>query len=158
MTLLFMGRAAEAREAAQSAVEIFSRVNPEFVMHATDTLAQAHAFLGELDQAKQCWIEVCEFSGDLGWGYDMFIQTGLFGLALVAGLRGKNQLALRLHYFAERTMANGGGYYEEPITLMENEVMARLEAEAGPEAVANLRAEGEALTFTSALLLAKADA
>jgi tetratricopeptide (TPR) repeat protein len=158
MTLLFMGRAAEAREAAQSAVEIFSRVDPEYMVHATETLAQAHAFLGELDQAKQCWIEVCESNNDVGWGYDVYLQTGLFGLALVAGLRGKNQLALRLHYCAERTMATGGGYYEEPVTRMETEVIARLEAEAGPEAVANLRAEAEALTFTSAILLAKADA
>jgi tetratricopeptide (TPR) repeat protein len=158
MSLLFLGRAAEAREAAQHAVEIFRRVNPEFVMHATDTLAQAHAFLGELDQAKQCWIEVCEFNGDLGWGYDMFIQTGFFGLALVAGLRGKNQVALRLHYFAERAMATGGGYYSEPITRKEADLIARLEAEAGPEAAASLRAEGEALTPTLALQLAKADA
>jgi predicted ATPase len=158
MSLLFLGRAAEAREAAQRAIEIFRRVNPELVVYPTDTLAQAHAFLGELDQAKQRWIEVCELNGDLGWGYDMFIQTGLFGLALVAGLRGKNEVALRLHYCAERTMANGGGYYVEPITRMEVEVIARLEAEAGPGAVATLRAQGEALTFTSAVLLAKAEA
>jgi predicted ATPase len=158
MSLLFLGRAAEARVAAQHAVEIFRRVNPELVGYATDTLAQAHAFLGELDQAKQCWIEVCEFNGDLGWGYDMFIQTGFFGLALVAGLRGKNQVALRLHYFAERAMATDGGYYLEPITRKEADLIARLEAEAGPEAAASLRAEGEALTFTSAILLAKADA
>jgi predicted ATPase len=158
MTLLFLGRAAEAREAAQNAVETFSRVDPERMVHATDTLAQAHAFLGELDQAKKCWIEVCEFSGDLGWGYDMFVQTGFFGLALVAGLRGKNQVALRLHYFAERAMATGGGYYSEPITRKEADLIARLEAEAGPEAVASLRAEGEALTATLALQLAKSDA
>jgi predicted ATPase/DNA-binding CsgD family transcriptional regulator len=158
MTLLFLGRAAEAREAAQNAVEIFRRVDPERMVHATDTLAQAHAFLGELDQAKQCWIEVCEFSGDLGWGYGMFLQTGFFGLALVAGLRGKNQVALRLHYFAERAMATGGGYYLEPITRKEADVIARLEAEAGHEAAASLRAEGEALSLTMALQLAKADA
>ena len=158
MSLLFLGRAAEAREAAQHAVEIFRRVNPEYVMHATDTLAQAHAFLGELDQAKLYWIEVCEFNGDLGWGYDMFIQSGFFGLALVAGLRGKNQVALRLHYFAERAMATLEGYYSEPITRKEADLIARLEAEAGPKAVAALRAEGEALTPTLAVSLAKAEA
>jgi hypothetical protein len=158
MSLLFLGRAAEARDAAQRAIEIFRRVNPELVVYATDTLAQAHAFLGELDQAKHRWIEVCELNVDLGWGYDVFIQTGLFGLALVAGLRGKSQVALVLHYSAERTMASGGGYFVEPITRMEAEVIARLEAEVGPEAVATLRAEGEALTFTSAVLLAKAEA
>jgi hypothetical protein len=76
----------------------------------------------------------------------------------VAGLRGKNQVALRLHYFAERAMATDGGYYLEPITRKEADLIARLEAEAGPEAAASLRAEGEALTFTSAILLAKADA
>jgi hypothetical protein len=88
----------------------------------------------------------------------MFIQTGFFGLALVAGLRGKHQVALRLHYFAERAMATGGGYYSEPITRKEADVIARLEAEAGPEAAASLRAEGEALTSALALQLAKADA
>jgi tetratricopeptide (TPR) repeat protein len=158
MSLLFLGRPSEAREAAERAVEIFRSANSERRIVATDTLAQAYAFLGDLDQAKQRWIEVCESNDDVGWGYDMYVQTGLFGLALVAGLRGKNQLALRLHYCAERTMATGGGYYEEPITWMETEVIARVEAEAGPEAAASLRAEGEALTFTSAILLAKADA
>jgi predicted ATPase/DNA-binding CsgD family transcriptional regulator len=158
MNLLFLGRYSEACEAAQRAVEIFRGANPDRLVHATDTLAQALAFLGDLDQAKQRWIEVCESTNNLGWGYDMFIHTGLFGLALVAGLRGKNQLALRLHYCAERTMATGGGYFVEPITWMETEVIARLEAEAGPEVVATLRVEGEALTLTSAVLLAKADA
>jgi predicted ATPase/DNA-binding CsgD family transcriptional regulator len=158
MSLLFLGRPSEAREAAQRAVEIFRSANPERLAHATDTLAQAYAFLGDLDQAKQRWIEVCESNYDLGWGYNIFIQIGLFGLALVAALRGKNQLALRLHYCAERAMATGGGYYEEPVTWMETEVIARLEAEAGPEAVASLRAEGAALTVTSAVLLGKADA
>jgi tetratricopeptide (TPR) repeat protein len=158
MALMFLGRPAEAREAAQNAVEMFRRVDPERTVYATDTLAQAHAFLGELDQAKQCWIEVCEISGDLGWGHDTFLQIGFFGLALVAGLRGKNQVALRLHYFAERAMAAGGGYYSEPIAPKEADLLARLEAEAGPEVAASLRAEGEALTPISALQLAKADA
>jgi hypothetical protein len=55
-------------------------------------------------------------------------------------------------------MATDGGYYLEPITRKEADLIARLEEEAGPEAAASLRAEGEALTFTSAILLAKADA
>ena len=158
MTLMFLGRAAEARDAAQRAVEIFRRQSSERLVAATETLAQAHAFLDELDQAKLCWTEVCEFNVDRGWGHDMFIHHGLFGLALVAGLRGKSQVALRLHYCAERTMVSAGGYYSEPITHMEAGVIARLQMEVGPAAAALLRAEGEALAPTSAIALAKADA
>jgi hypothetical protein len=79
----------------------------------------------------------------------------LFGLALVAGMRGKKGVAMRLHYCAERLGAEFNGSYNEPIAPKEAELLARLEAEAGPEAAAKLRAEGEALTPEGAVLLAE---
>lgn len=116
MSMLLLGRAAEARDLAQRAVEMLGRMDSDRLPYAADTLAQAHAFLGELDQAKGRWIEVGELNLDQGWGIDVNVQDALFGLALVAGLRGKNQLALRLHYAAQRAMADGGGIYAEPIS------------------------------------------
>jgi tetratricopeptide (TPR) repeat protein len=157
MSMLWAGRVAEARQLAQRAIEIRRRVHPQRVGPATDTMAQAHAFLGELDQAKERWIEAFESELDLGWGRGVTIHDALFGLALVAGVRGKNQLALRLHYCAERTMSDVGGIYEEPISPKEGELIARLEAHAGPEAAAALRAEGESLIPEEALRLAKAE-
>jgi len=42
-------------------------------------------------------------------------------------------------------MVETNGSYNEPISPKEAELLARLEAEAGPEVAARLRAEGEAL-------------
>jgi hypothetical protein len=78
-------------------------------------------------------------------------------LALVAGLRGKKEVALRLHYFAERLMAEVSGAYDDPISPKEAEVMALLEADAGPEAAIRLRAESEALTPEMAIRLAESE-
>jgi tetratricopeptide (TPR) repeat protein len=157
MSMLFLGQAAESRQFAERALEILRRVDSQRAIYAVDTLAQANALLGELGEAKRNWIEVTEHCLDQGWGQDVNLPGGLFGLALVAGLRGKNQLALRLHYCAERTMAEVGGIYAEPITPRENELISRLEEEAGPDAVAILRTESEALTPEKALELARAE-
>jgi predicted ATPase/DNA-binding CsgD family transcriptional regulator/tetratricopeptide (TPR) repeat protein len=158
MSMLASGQAAAAVEVAQRAVEIWRRLNPGRVMYAIDTLAQAYAFLGELDHAKECWIEAAEDCLDLGWGRDVNFSYGIFGLAIVAGLRGNSRVALRLHYCAERMMAEVNGIYEEPITPKENELLARLEADAGPDAVTILRAEAEALAPEEALELGRAEA
>jgi hypothetical protein len=55
-------------------------------------------------------------------------------------------------------MAESNGMYDEPITPKENELLARLEADAGPDAVTILRAEAEALAPEEALELARAEA
>jgi hypothetical protein len=52
-------------------------------------------------------------------------------------------------------MVETGGSYNEPISPKEAELLARLEAEAGPEVAAMLRAEGEALTPEIAIRLAE---
>jgi non-specific serine/threonine protein kinase len=157
MSMLFLGQAAESRQLAERALEILRRVNSERAIYVVDTLAQANALLGELGEAKRNWIEVTEHGLDQGWGQDVNLPGGLFGLALVAGLRGKNHLALRLHYCAQRTMAEVGGIYAEPISPREKELISRLEEEAGPDAVAILRTESEALTPEKALELARAE-
>jgi hypothetical protein len=114
-----------------------------------------HAFLGELTQARECWLQAAEQCRDTGWGWEENIFPSLFGLALVAGQSGKNPLALRLHYCAERVMVETNGSYNEPISPKEAELLARLEADAGPEVAASLRAEGEALTPETAIRLAE---
>jgi predicted ATPase/DNA-binding CsgD family transcriptional regulator len=155
MSLLFMDRPAEAREFAQRAIEIRRRVDPTTLVYVLDTLAQVHAFLGELKQARACWLQAAEQCRDTGWGWEESIFPSLFGLALVAGQSGKNSLALRLHYCAERVMVETNGSYNEPISPKEAELLARLEVEAGPEVAASLRAEGEALTPEIAIRLAE---
>jgi predicted ATPase/DNA-binding CsgD family transcriptional regulator len=157
MSLLFLDRPAEAREFAERGVEVRRRVDPTTLFYVLDTLAQVHAFLGELDQAKQCWLQAAEQCRDMGWGSEGPLYPSLFGLALVAGRRGKKQVALRLHYCAERLMSELNGSYNEPISPKEAELLARLEADAGPDAAAGLRAEGEALTPELAVLLAESE-
>ncbi|HEY8634171.1 MAG TPA: hypothetical protein VIO34_04350, partial [Candidatus Dormibacteraeota bacterium] len=73
------------------------------------------------------------------------------------GLRGKKQVAIRLHYCAQRLRAEENGSYNDPSSPKEAELLARLEAEAGPEAAAILRAEGEALSAEMAVRLAKTE-
>jgi predicted ATPase len=155
MSLLFMDRPGEAREFAQRGIELRRRVDPTTLFYVLDTQAQVHAFLGELEQARECWLQAAEQCRDTGWGWEENIFPSLFGLALVAGQSGKSPVALRLHYCAERVMVETGGSYNEPISPKEAELLARLEAEAGPEVAAMLRAEGEALTPEIAIRLAE---
>jgi predicted ATPase/DNA-binding CsgD family transcriptional regulator len=159
MSLLSLGRASEARESALRAIEIYRRrLDPTRLVYTLDSLAMADVLLGELDEARQCWLEALELDLDTGWGWEAgVISVCLFGLTLVAGLRGKKHVALRLHYYAERLMAEVNASYDETISPKEAELVARLEAEAGPEAAAILRAEGEALSPEMAIKIAKTE-
>lgn len=155
MSLLSLDRPAEARELAQRSVEIYRHLDPARMVYVLDTLAMAHAELGELDQAKRCWLEALENCRDVGWGWETsLLPILLFGLGLVAGLRGNTPVALQLHYCAERLLAEVIGSYNAPIATMEAELVARLELETGPEAAASLRAAGEALSPEMAIMLA----
>jgi predicted ATPase len=157
MALLTQGRVAEARDIAKHSIDLRRRVDPSRLGRSLDTLAQAYVFLGELEQARQCWLEALEHSDDLGWGRSSAWPVYFFGIALLAGLDGNKEVSLRLHYWAERLRAETGSVYNEPIAPKQKEVISRLEAEAGPDAVAILRAEAAALTPEEALQLAKAE-
>ena len=158
MSLVYLGQAAEARENAQWSIEIYRRVDPSRLFYVWDTLAMADVLLGELDEAWQCWLQASEQGLGIGWGSEAgVLPTCLFGLALVAGLRGKKQVAIRLHYCAQRLRAEENGSYNDPSSPKEAELLARLEAEAGPEAAAILRAEGEALSPEMAIKIAKTE-
>jgi tetratricopeptide (TPR) repeat protein len=158
MSLLFLNRATEAREFAQRSIEIYRRVDPSRLLYVLDTLAMADVLLGELDEAWQSWLQASEQGLDTGWGSEAgVLRTCLTGLALVAGLRGKTQVAIRLHYCAHRLREEENGSDHDPTTAMEAELTAGLEAKAGPEAAAMLRAEGEALSPEMAVRLAKAE-
>jgi tetratricopeptide (TPR) repeat protein len=164
MSMLVLDRAAEAVDLAERSIEICHRIDRTRLPYVMDTLAQAHAFLGDPDTARQTWMEALALCHDVGWGWAVCTPDCLFGLALVAGQRGKNLTALRLHYCAEQLAADlyqlrnsledAKGAYEEPIAPLEAELVARLEAELGVEAAARLRAEGEALTPEMAITLA----
>jgi tetratricopeptide (TPR) repeat protein len=150
-SLLHRGRTEEARELAQRSVEI--RRSSTLQYHgALDTLAQAHALLGDADEARICWLEATPMAIQQGAAID---TSGCFeGLALAAGMRKKKETALRLHFCAEHLLTDVDLRYEEPIAPKLRELVARLQEEFGPEIALKLRAEGEALSPAEALHLA----
>ena len=111
-------------------------------MASLDTLAQAYALLGDLDQARQCWLEAVESGLEIGWKNG--IPFCLFGLALVAGLEGDKESALRFHFAGERLNAEFNIRYVDPIARPEAELMTRLKEEVGQELAERLRSESEA--------------
>ncbi len=138
ITLLYLGRLREGVNLAQRALESQRGATPSR-MATLDTLAQAHALLGELDEARQCWLEVMERSLEIGWKNG--VPFCLFGLALVAGLAGDKEGALRLHFVAERLNADLNISYYDPIAAPEAELVARFTKEVGNEVVERLRLE-----------------
>lgn len=138
ITLLSMGRLREGANLAEGALESQRRSTPSR-MATLDTMAQAHALLGELDQARQCWLEAVERGLEIGWRNG--IPFCLFGLALVAGLEGDKEGALRLHIVAERLNAEPNIRYSDPIAAPEAELIAHLTNEVGQEVVERLRFE-----------------
>jgi len=151
MTLLYQGRTQEARELAERSVQIRRSESVRY-HNALDTLAQAHALLGDAEQARACWLEVTSLAMEEG----VAINTigCLEGLAYVAAMRGKKETALRLHHCAEHLLAEVDIQYAEPLAPQLRDLVARLQEEFGPELAARLRAQGDALTPADALLLA----
>jgi predicted ATPase/DNA-binding CsgD family transcriptional regulator len=141
MTVLSMGRLREGADLARQALESQTRATPNR-MATLDTLAQAHALLGELDQARQCWLEAVESGIEIGWRNG--IPFCLFGLALVAGLEGDKESALRFHFAGERLNAEFNIRYVDPIARPEAELVARLKDEVGRELAERLRSDSEA--------------
>jgi predicted ATPase/DNA-binding CsgD family transcriptional regulator len=141
MTLLSMGRLREGASLARQALQSQLRATPNR-MATLDTLAQAHALLGDLDQARQCWLEAVESGLEIGWKNGL--PFCLFGLALVAGLEGDKESALRFHFAGERLNAEFNIRYVDPIARPEAELMIRLKEETGQEVAERLRSESEA--------------
>ena len=141
ITLLSMGRLREGANLSQQAIGSQQRATPNR-MASLDTLAQAHALLGDLDQARQCWLEAVESGLEIGWKNG--IPFCLFGLALVAGLEGDKEAALRFHFAAERLNAEFNIRYVDPIAKPEADLIARLTDEVGAEVVERFRSESQA--------------
>ena len=141
ITLLSMGRLREGATLAHLAIDSQPRATPSR-MASLDTLAQAHVLLGELAPARQCWLEAVESGLEIGWKNG--IPFCLFGLALVAGLEGDKEAALRFHFAAERLNAEFNIRYVDPIATPEADLMARLTDEVGLEVVERLRSESQA--------------
>jgi predicted ATPase/DNA-binding CsgD family transcriptional regulator len=141
IALLSMGRLREGANLSQQAIGSQQRATPNR-MASLDTLAQAHALLGDLDQARQCWLEAVESGLEIGWKNG--IPFCLFGLALLAGLEGDKEAALRFHFAAERLNAEFNIRYVDPIATPEADLIARLTDEVGAEVVERLRSESQA--------------
>jgi tetratricopeptide (TPR) repeat protein len=141
ISFLSMGRLREGADLAKQALEGQPRATPNR-MATLDTLAQAHALLGEFEQARQCWLEAVESGLEIGWKNG--VPFCLFGLALVAGLEGDKEAALRFHFAAERLNAEFNIRYVDPIARPEAELIARLQEEVGQELAEGLRSESQA--------------
>jgi tetratricopeptide (TPR) repeat protein len=141
LALLSMGRLSEGANLSQLAIDSQPRATPSR-MASLDTRAQAHVLLGELDPARQCWLEAVESGLEIGWKNG--IPFCLFGLAFVAGLEGDKVAALRFHFAAERLNAEFNIRYVDPIAIPEADLIARLADEVGLEVVERLRSESRA--------------
>jgi predicted ATPase/DNA-binding CsgD family transcriptional regulator len=141
LALLSMGRLRDGANLAQRSLDSQGRATPNR-MATLDTVAQAHVLLGELNQARQCWLEALEKGFEIGWKNGL--PFCLFGLALVAGLEGKKEAALRFHFAGERLNADLNIRYTDPIAAPEAELMTRSASEVGQEVVERLRAESQA--------------
>jgi tetratricopeptide (TPR) repeat protein len=141
ITLLSLSRLREGADLARQAIASQRRATPNR-MASLDTLAQAHVLLGELHQARVCWLEAVQSGLQIGWKNG--IPFCLFGLAFVAGLEGDKETALRFHFAGERLNADFNIRYSDPIAAPEAELIGRLSNEVGLEVVERLRSESQA--------------
>jgi predicted ATPase/DNA-binding CsgD family transcriptional regulator len=105
-------------------------------------LARAQVMLGQIDDARQLWLEVAQRAAVAGW--TAILTECLLGLALVAGLEGDRETAIGLHLSMERQLAETHEVYDDPtdpVAERERDLLSRLMKEVGPEIVARLRAE-----------------
>ncbi|GAC1507281.1 MAG: hypothetical protein NVS1B3_07560 [Candidatus Dormibacteraceae bacterium] len=153
LSLLFQGRLEEARALAAQSVDLRRR-NGSRVQPALDTLAQALALLGDLDQARQSWIEAATLA--LRLEDATTVLTSLEGLAYIAGERGHSEEALLLHSCADHFFSKNGARYDEPLAPKVRDLVSRLNAEVGTASAARLVTAGEELTPSAAVALAAA--
>jgi len=152
MTLITQGQPRDALVVAAECLDDLRRAKSDRLHPILDTLAQAHALLGDIDLARAFWLKAIPFA--LQSGEALMAAICLDGLAYTAGMRGRNETALRLYACALRTQTEFGEHPNEPITPHVNELAQRLTVEVGPEQAERLRAAGEALTIPEALQLA----
>ena len=85
------------------------------------------------------------------------VAVCLEGLAFAAGRRGRTTVSIRLHRCGHYLLAETDERYEQPLAPRLNDLIAQLHSEVGPEAVARLRTDGQALSVQEAIQLAKVD-
>jgi predicted ATPase/DNA-binding CsgD family transcriptional regulator len=141
MSLLYMGQTHEGARRAQRSIDIRRRVDPSRLAQSLDTRAQAHLLVGEPDKAQACWLEAVDRWVDTSWELSGY----LFGLGMVAGLKGEREAALRFHFVAERLVGDLNLKYRDPIAVQEAELMTRLANELGQEVVERLQSESAAI-------------
>jgi predicted ATPase/DNA-binding CsgD family transcriptional regulator len=141
MSRLFSGQPREAVMVGRRSVDIRRQVDTSRLQESLDTLAQAHVLAGDVGKARTCWLEAAERCIDTNWD----VSGVLFGLALVTGLEGNKEAALRLHFVAERVIADLSQSYADPIAVQEMELMSRLSSEVGMEVVERIRSQSAAL-------------
>ena len=142
LCLMGLGRLEEGKAFALRALELQQSPTPAR-MATLDTLAQAHALLGELESARRCWQEALERGVEIGWKNG--IPFCCFGLAYVAGVDGDREEAIRLHLLAERLNSELNVNYYDPIAKPEADLLRRLMAEAKPSDIGRLQTESRQL-------------
>jgi len=151
--LLYQGRFGEAQEQAKLCVQGLRQSNVSQIHFAVETLAQTYAFVGDVDQARICWLEsAASLSPD---GAEVIAAAVcLEGLAFAAGMRQRTEVALSLHACANRVFGEAEYHYTEPLAREIYRLMEHLQAEVGSELAGRLRVQGESLTIQAALHLA----
>jgi predicted ATPase/DNA-binding CsgD family transcriptional regulator len=155
MTLLYQGQLKEARVLAQESLDDLRRNRSSRLHPVLDTLAQTNALLGDLDLARDAWLEAIPLA--LQYGELLMAAQILHGLAYAAGLRGKTETALRVYACALRIHTERDEHPYEPLTPHVTELAERLINAVGPDLAERLRSEGEAMTISEAMRLAESE-
>ena len=150
--LVGLGRLDEAIEMQKQTVESQRHLHGSEISYYIDTLAQAYALSGAVEEARELELESTQYMAP---DQPLASVYNVHALAWAAAMRGKTETALRLHYFATRLFDEAGMTNKEPLGVAIYEVMERAEAGVGPEVTSRLRAEGEALSLDEALDLAR---
>ena len=154
--LLEQGRVTEAHEVADRGVRELRRSNNNRIHFVLDTLAQADCLIGNVTEARELWLEAA--STYLVTQEVTGAAVCIEGLAYAAGVRERAAVALKLHSCSKHHLTRAGdSYANEPLEPKVRELMGRLETEVGSTRAGQLRQEGERLSLTEAVELARAE-
>ncbi|GAC1474723.1 MAG: hypothetical protein PVSMB3_12460 [Candidatus Dormibacteraceae bacterium] len=154
ISLLFQERPSEAAVIASRSVEM-RRGTSIRLQPALDTLAQADAILGRLEEAETGWLEAFELG--IHERDPITVIDCLQGLAFVAGRRLRTDAALMFHYCAEHALLVLGRRYTEALEPHLRGLMEELEQTIAPERGPSLKTEGASLAVAAAFRLAQAE-